>query len=230
MTPKRLSTQVQNPSVQLTAPLPSQQSIAKICELLVKQHEKEIRDTKYAPVKTVLALLGHGAVLGAAFLAPKSAPALLSLIQDSPDWDAWKHFNASYLKRTLARLEKQKHVEIIRENGQDIIRLTKNGQRKILRCSLDHLAVEKPKHWDGKWRLVLYDVPETKSPTRDIIRQALRSIGFYAIQESVYVFPYPCFDHIQFLREYYGAGAQVQYMLVNHIEDDAVYKIYFNLS
>jgi len=92
------------------------------------------------------------------------------------------------------------------------------------------LAVEIPKRWDGRWRLVLYDVPVHRKSLGDLVRQTLRSIGFYGIQDSVYVYPYPCFDQIEFIREYYGLGDAIQYMLVNHIERDDPFKTYFGLS
>ncbi|MFZ5845605.1 MAG: hypothetical protein ACOY0S_04010, partial [Patescibacteria group bacterium] len=132
--------------------------------------------------------------------------------------------------RTLRRLEQNKQIEIIEENGQQIIHLTKNGKRKILKYSLENLTIEKPKHWDGKWRLVLYDVPVSEKKLGDIIRQALKTLGFYAIQNSAYLFPYPCFNQVEFLREYYGLGDKVQYMLVEHIERDQAFKIFFHLS
>lgn len=211
-------------------PLPTETSIAKICSLLTKHFTKEEKLQKYAPVKEVLALLGRGAILSAALLVPKSASALKPFLAQSPDRDAWKRFNISYLQRTLRRLEQNKQIEIIEENGQQIIHLTKNGKRKILKYSLENLTIEKPKHWDGKWRLVLYDVPVSEKKLGDIIRQALKTLGFYAIQNSAYLFPYPCFNQVEFLREYYGLGDKVQYMLVEHIERDQAFKIFFHLS
>lgn len=210
--------------------IPSDESLAKISALLTIQHDNRGIRTKYAAVKDVLALLGRGTVISAALLAPKSASLLLPLVKESPDWNEWKRFNISYLQRTLRRLDRQKDVETAEESGRQIIRLTKNGKRKVLKYSLNSLFVEKPKQWDGKWRLVVYDVPIYNKKVGDILRQTLRSLGFYAIQDSVYIFPYSCFDHIEFLREYYGLGDHVQYILVEKIERDSAFKSYFGLS
>lgn len=208
----------------------SDSSIIKICKILTKQFEREERISKYAKVKEVLALLGKGAILTAAILAPKSATILSPLIRESSSWDEWKQFNISYLKRTLKRLEQQKQVEVVEENGQRVICLTKNGKRKILKYSVDTITVEKPKKWDGKWRLVIYDIPSSKRHLSELIKETLKTFGFYQLQKSVYIFPYPCFDQIEFLREYYGLGSNIQYMLVKQIENDSPYKTYFALS
>jgi hypothetical protein len=213
-----------------TAALPSDESLSKISDVLVKQFEKREKEKRYAPVKEVLGLLGKGVLLSAAILAPKSAPLIKDILNQSPDWDEWKHFNISYLQRTLRRLEAQKQIEIQERDGKQIVSLTMNGKRKVLQFSIDHLMIDKPKHWDGKWRVVLYDVPKINKKLGDLIRENLRSLGFYAIQDSVYLFPYPCFKQIEFLREFYNLGDAVQYMLVDKIERDEAFKTYFNLT
>lgn len=211
-------------------PLPPDDHIVKLSNLLLQQKTQKKQEQQYAAVKDILSLLGAGVALSAALLAPNSARAIKPLLRQSSHWDEWKHFNIAYLRRTLHRLEQQKIVEIQEDGDQSVIQLTSGGKRKILRYSLDNLEVVKPKSWDGKWRLVLYDVPISQRGLGDLVRQALRTIGFYPIQKSVYLFPYSCFDHIEFIREYYGLGNALQYMLVSHIEHDEAYKTYFNLS
>lgn len=209
---------------------PREDTIAKICTILTKQLKKEEHLSKYAPVREVLALLGKGALLTAAILAPKSASILLPLVEKSPSWDDWRQYNVSYLKRTLKRLEQQKQIEIVVQNGKQYIQLSKNGKRKILRYSLELLTIEKPKRWDGKWRLILYDIPSTDRRLSEFIRETLKNLGCYQIQKSIYLFPYPCFDQIEFLREFHCLGNKIQYMIVEQIENDSAYKTYFGLS
>ena len=57
--------------------------------------------------------------------------------------------------------------------------------------------VGRPKVWDGKWRIVIYDIPRIKSSLRDHLRRVLVRSGFIKMQESVYVFPFPCTDEIE---------------------------------
>jgi DNA-binding transcriptional regulator PaaX len=44
--------------------------------------------------------------------------------------------------------------------------------------------------WDGKWRIVLFDVPETKRPIRDYLRGVLKRLGFKEFQRSMWAWPY----------------------------------------
>ncbi len=50
--------------------------------------------------------------------------------------------------------------------------------------------------WDGKWRIVMFDVPNEKSNERNIFRQRLKSLGFQMLQKSVFVIPYPCEEEL----------------------------------
>jgi len=212
-----------------TAP-PSDIVIANLCQTLTKQLQKQERDRRLAPVKTVLTILGAGAAISAMILAPGTGRVIAPFLKSESDWEQWKHFNPSYLRRTLKRLQDQRVIEIQEKNGQNVIVLTSRGKQKILKYSMETLGIEKPKRWDGKWRLVLYDIPVKDKSLGDVMRQTLRTLGFYAIQDSAYIYPYPCFDQIEFLRSYYGLGDYIQYMLVDKIERDLAFKTYFNLS
>jgi len=212
-------------------PLPSDSKIRELALMLEKQMRNEKTENRYASVKKVLTILGAGAVLSMSFFIP-SALLLAKPFLDKKredEFNSWKQFNTFYLKRTIRRLQKAKLVEIHENDGKEIVVLTKNGRRKILKYSLDTLSIEKPKQWDGQWRLILYDVSDTRKGLRDIFRETLRALGFYQLQESVWIYPYPCENQISFLREYYGVGNEVIYVIAKKLEDDTPYRTYFGV-
>ncbi|TSC54312.1 MAG: phenylacetic acid degradation operon negative regulatory protein, partial [Microgenomates group bacterium LiPW_16] len=104
------------------------------------------------------------------------------------------------------------------------------GKRRILKYAISELKIKRPKKWDQKWRVVVYDISNSQKQLQVLIRETLKNLGFFPMQESVYINPFPCFDEIEFLREYYGLGSQIQYLLVEKIENDEVYKTYFKLT
>lgn len=218
-------------SVDRLLPLPTDEKIAEVARIIEKSvHREELR-RKYAPVKTVLTLLGVGTVLGLSLISP-TALALAKPFIDAKrerEREEWKKYNPFFLRRTIHRLHKQKLVTITEQGGESVVELTQNGKRRILRYALEELTIEKPVIWDGKWRLVIYDVSEKKRVLRDVFRQAVRSLGFYQLQESVWLCPYPCEEQITFLREYFGVGNEVLYIIATHLEDDTPYKTYFGI-
>lgn len=214
-------------------PLPSDEKIAELARLLVEQKRNEVVKQRYATVSRILSLIGTGTVLSLSLFVSPTAIMLAKPFLDERrrrQWEEWKLFNPRYLRRTIAQLRKQKLVTFEEHNGVQTVTLTKNGKRRILKYSLDKMTIDKPNSWDGLWRLVIYDVPKSKKYLRDVFRGTLKNLGFYQLQESVWLYPYPCESQVTFLREYYGVGNEVLYVVASKLEDDSPYRTYFNLS
>lgn len=205
--------------------------IDQLAKTLARQIDKEIFEKKYAPAKTILKLVGVGAFLMAAMVMPGLPLVLKPFIDEKrkEEYEVWKRFNIPYLKRTLLRLNKQKLVEIGEENNKQVVKITNQGKQKIIKMALDELVVEKPKMWDGKWRLVSFDLPEKLAKERKKLVEYLRAWGFYPLHKSVYLHAYPCFKQIEFLKEYMGIGEYVRSFAVSKIENDKLFKDFFGV-
>lgn len=218
-------------SLSLELPIPSDDRIASLSALLTKNIQQEEVHRRYASVKHILTFIGVAGVIGLSLIAPSAAMLAKPLLdeQKQREHDIWKRYNPSYLRSSLKRLQKLKYMEITEKNGEHIVILTKAGKRRILKYALDELVIEKPKRWDGRWRMIIYDVDDRKKVLRDVFRKTLISLGFLKLQKSVWVYPYPCEDQISFLREYYGLGNEVLYVVATKLEDDTPYREYFDL-
>lgn len=63
--------------------------------------------------------------------------------------------------------------------------------------------------WDGKWRIIIFDIPEERGKQRRQFRRKMQSLGLYMMQESVFVFPYPCEEEIAELCETFHISSYV---------------------
>ena len=174
-----------------------------ISKTLAKQIDSELFNKKYAKVADVLKLVGAGMFLAASIAMPNLPLALKPYLdhQRKKEYEVWKRFNIHYLKRTLERLEKQKLVEITEENGIQVVKITGSGQRRILKFTLDELAIEKPKIWNGRCNLVSYDIPNNLKTKREVIQEYLKAWVFYPLHESVFLHAYPCEKQVDFLQK-----------------------------
>ena len=127
-------------------------------------------------------------------------------------------------------MEKQKLVKITYKAGDTIVEITQDGLIKALKYKLNDIKVKKPKSWDKMWRVIIFDVPEKKRKCRDDFRYYLQKAGFYSLNESVYVHPYPCFDEVEFLRQVTGTGGDVTYLVANSIETSTKLLDHFDLK
>ena len=205
--------------------------ILNISKSLAKQIDKKEFEKKYAPVKTILTLVGAGVFLTASLVAPNLPLVLKPFLknQREKEYEVWKRFNISYLKRTLYRLEQQKLVEIKDEKGIQVVKITEFGKRRILRHAIDELLIEKPRIWDGKWRLVSYDIPGNLKVLRKTFRERLCVWRFFPLHESVLLHAYPCEKQVEFLREYLGVAEYVRIFTVSKIKNDKPFRDFFGI-
>lgn len=97
----------------------------------------------------------------------------------------------------LARLKRRRHI--LRTAARKY-ELTKTGEYGALKAYIrKEFTMEEQKHagtsdasqkWDGRWRLVLFDIPESKRPLRDYIRTVLKRLGCREFQRSLWIYPH----------------------------------------
>ena len=95
------------------------------------------------------------------------------------------------------------------------------------------LKIERPKKWDGKIRIVAFDIPNAQRTKRNAFRRKLKELGFYSSQKSVWLHPFECKNEIKILQDFFGLNnKQIHFFTAEKIEDKflfekitAVYKI-----
>jgi hypothetical protein len=142
----------------------------------------------------------------------------------------WKEIDRKSEKQTIGSLYRRKFITTRRKhNGEHTLMLTKEGRTQAKRYALQKLTVAKPKKWDGKWRIVLYDIPVQKNALRFDMRCILGRLGFFQIQKSVFVHPYPCTKEIESIVDYFNVHPFVRILLVEQINNEHVLKKHFGL-
>lgn len=175
-------------------------------------------------VGEVLRVLAGGSIFVLSLVFPTLPMALAPFILDH------KNYNQSLFNQTIKRLEKQKLVEIFTEGDQTLVRITQEGKVRALRYKLSEIQVKKPNVWDKRWRVIIFDIPEKYKRVREMFRDHLKMMGFYMLQRSVWVHPYPCFNEIEFLRQIYKVEIDVTYILAQKIENSDYLIDHFQLS
>lgn len=136
----------------------------------------------------------------------------------------YPNLNRKTFYNTLFRMEKEGYLETVEELGEKRYRATLKGKAKILRF------LKKDKTWDGKWRIVIFDIPETKKKMRNYFREKLIELGYRILQESVWICPYNTADIVEELIEFCNAKQYVHYLLVEELDNKAVLMNLFHLS
>ena len=143
------------------------------------------------------------------------------------EWE--KILDAQNVSRALYKLKKRKHIKIEVRGNKVIIKLTERGCKRKLEYEYENIKVSQPQRWDKKWRLLMFDIPHEAKLIRDSFRRKLKNIGFVAFQKSIWIYPYPCENEIDFVTEYLKIGKYLTLLTVR-IENDLPLREKFNLK
>ncbi len=174
--------------------------------------------------KKILLLLMGGLALGLSGSPVRSFKILKEIGKE------WEEIEIQGLRRAIRNLY---HSKLIREkenaDGTITMVLTDKGKEKALIYNLDEMVIKKPKQWDGKWRIVLFDIPEKMRKIRDAFRHHLNQLEFYEFQKSVFVHPFDCRDEIDYLIEFYNARKFIRFIIAESLDNELHLKTHFKL-
>ncbi len=130
------------------------------------------------------------------------------------------------LTRSLKALREQGLIENVSSGQNDYARLTKEGRKKATSLKLqDEGSVLDPR-WDGKWRIILLDLPESRKSERESLRYLLKKAGFVCLKNSAWISPYP-FEHL-FMNIKKDLGLTTELMIiVTEFVDEETRKVLF---
>ena len=173
--------------------------------------------------KILISVLG-GVALGLS-RSPRQYFATLSTIHK----DLQKINHRSFV-RSLKRLSQEKLIEERKmPDGSFKLVLTAQGEKIAHQLNLfgSIATLVKPNKWDQKWRIVIFDIPESDRVFRDILRKHLYALDFKQLQQSVFVSPYPCEKTILDLVRLYNASKHVRVITAIDIDNASDLKKHF---
>ncbi len=109
------------------------------------------------------------------------------------------------------------------------VRLTEYGKRALAEMIAKQPDQRKHRSWDGRWRVVIYDIRDSRKTTRQKLMRTIREFGFVRLQDSVWVYPYDSEALLVLLKSYLKTGKEILYMVVEKIEGDETLRKHFDL-
>lgn len=172
--------------------------------------------------RAVLATIQIAGVLAIAAVAP-------NVLQVFPGLSGNQRSRRAYQAKTaVGRLLAGGYLA---RDGGGAVRLTEKGERRLAIETARSASVPKMKpRWDGRYRMVMFDISQRRRSTRDRLRSLMVDFGFLRIQDSVWVFPYDCEDLVTLVKAELRIGHDVLYAVVDHLSNDQRIKTHFKLE
>ncbi len=175
-------------------------------------------------IETVLEAVADGISILEGPIARTIVPAVQALVGASP-------LKATSITQALRRLEQRGLVQRVSANRQAKLELTSKGRQRLERVWVDDLQLPPTQEqWDGKWRIVLFDIPEERKYLRTVFRRKLQQLGFVYMQRSAWVIPHKCEDVLTQLIQRLSIENHVQLLVADQVSNDATLLRRFRLS
>ncbi len=107
--------------------------------------------------------------------------------------------------------------------------LTSKAKRLLSEETIWNLKIDVPKKWNGKWHLVLFDIPSDKRKRRDIFRLRLKELGLALYQNSVWIYPYPVEEVVEKISNFYDLQGCVSFVIADSLTGETKLCKHFNL-
>lgn len=124
-------------------------------------------------------------------------------------------------RQMVYTLKKQKYTEL---GEGDSVKLTGKAKIRIID------KISNTKTSDGKYRLISFDIPETKRSNRNNFRRAIKRIGFKQVQKSLWVSDRNVVDLVELAIQEYAVDDYVAYFLSDRSNIDAYIKKVLDLN
>lgn len=170
-------------------------------------------------------ILGMAAVCGVLFVGA-IAPNIFSVF--SHFGKHRRYFNKKDFRGRMYYLQRRGYIDVEREGPDAMqIKLTDLGKAQVVKRVLGEVRIVPQEKWDGLWRVVSFDIPERNRWARVGVRESLKRMGFYRLQKSTFVFPYPCRDEVEFLTRLYDVCNAIRFIETSSISTDDDIKTFF---
>lgn len=171
-------------------------------------------DNKKLITKGVLQVIAAGGIIIGSAAIPTLPMAAAGAIKI---WKEIKKLKQRDLGKIIKRLEKQEMIAFREKGNQVAIEITEKGKRRLLEYDFENIAILNKKR-DGKWRLIIFDIPEEKKNARDVFRRKLLELDFIMLQKSVFVSAFPCKNEIDFLCHFLEISDFVTVIVIDRVE------------
>jgi len=146
------------------------------------------------------------------------------------DYKKWRKYKKKQLHNVFYNFQKNGYIEIDWQGKQMYMSLTKEGKKKANWLQVDELKIKKPRKWDKRWRIVMFDVSEKNKFKREVFRGKLKELDFYELQKSVWITPFNCLDEINLLKDFLNfSDKEVRMIIATEIGEEESLKKKFKI-
>jgi len=112
-------------------------------------------------------------------------------------------------------LKRRGYIKVKNLEGRKAVMITKDGISKVLKASFVLDKAKKRK--DGKWIMIIFDIPQKRKKDRELLRGILQNAGYKMFQQSVWISPYDVYKKTERLLQMHNLENYVKIFLTEEL-------------
>lgn len=126
-----------------------------------------------------------------------------------------KEYGKKEFSKLIYYLKRKNYIKIKNLKNKRAIIVTKDGVNKALKASF---SIEgKAKRKDGKWIMLMFDIPQSNKIARNLLKSILHNLGYKLFQQSVWVTPYDVSEKTEKLLQINSLDKYVKIFLIEEL-------------
>ncbi|MCA9351784.1 hypothetical protein KC866_00090 [Patescibacteria group bacterium] len=122
------------------------------------------------------------------------------------------------ISRAIKRMVDEDILAEYETEQSSFLSLTSSGRHKLRSIKLSSQSHLISTTWDGYWRMVIIDIPDTRKKDQDAVRYILKKAQFVQIKNSVWITPYPLEHMMINMKEDMGLRDEIMVLVTNKLD------------
>lgn len=135
----------------------------------------------------------------------------------------YRRHHQGELIKAIYDLKEHGFLEEIEIKGEKWLKITPKGRLKLIKKRIKG-------EWDGFWRIVAFDIEETRKKTRDVFRSKLAELNCQPIQKSVWITPTDITAELEDLIELLNLENNVDYFISKALTNEEKFLEMFKIE
>jgi len=154
---------------------------------------------------------------------------LLNQLYEAGRYPRRRRLSYRSINRSVDRLQRRGLVVISDRGAKRSLEITKEGRFFAEMLIKLPAKLTKQFRWDGKWRLIIFDIPERHKVVRDVLRAKIQELGFVQLQKSVFITPWPCKTVVEQIQKVYRADRYIRYIEASSFDGSEAFRKKFQV-
>ncbi len=128
-----------------------------------------------------------------------------------------EQLNSQKFSKLIYYLKRNNYIKVKNLEGKQAIVITKRGLEKALGSYFKKRDSKFEKRKDGKWIMIIFDIPQKYNKARKLLRSILENLEYKLFQHSVWISPYDVSNKTEELLQWYSLDKYVKIFLIEKL-------------